>query len=874
MVRKLILGIIVVAIAISAPVRVARDVGGTASGRSNQRNIVRDSAGNLYVVYEALSGAEYQIFIARSSDGGASWNPTWANPSLGSPDNHNNPTIAIDSYDTLHIVWRGNYSSGNDANLLYTRYPNPAITTICAYSGYPSAYCPSIAVGPDNDLHVAWTGCPSSWFIRYMRYDRATSTWGVIEDVGPRTPSRWPAVEVDQAGRPHVVYRNTYSGHYHAAHRMKDAGVWIGYNGESHDSLDDIDIEASVEYTSIFIDSLENVHATWQWMSAFAANPDSVRYRKYASAASSWGAIQTPFGNSAVDAHITNPFHIVVDDLGYVYIFYDDSDSLYCYVYSDLGATTHLDTLLHNDIKARFPSARGSKWPAFNRPQYPCIDYVYTWTDPDSAIVSLMFDELCLEPVTVDTTKVCADYVLPLDSTFSSCSDQEIRFFVGCCEWGDSVKITSTDSTVEYFDSTTMTWEDALYLDPTPWGTYWVHLDTDSCNWIWSEYPASGGTGDWFRVFVNSGCSSIDTAFIRIQVDNQGTLYGNGTYIDTTHGNPGSGSTGWRQLFEFDLTAYFHGGVDTLEIMGYNAGGSAGMLFEIYVICSAVCCGEIDESTIDFEVDGSHYTIIDPELSWDGDSLLSFIPIPPDTFEHGDTVTACIDAVSDTCTGALEFPVCVSFFVDLEPPVIWGISPLPDTISVDLLPNFEFYLIDSMAGLDTGTVVFTVDGIVETTIFSPSGDDWYFQWTPDSSYVRGDSVELCLTAKDSAGYCLENTLDTCWYYYVLSCRPLDILIDCPIPCYAFSACSSAAIVFAVNDTAGFGIDTMRAYFTIIENHISGLADTSYLMPPSPRINFDFSMDSTITVWGNWAEGDSITITLDSLFSQDSCMTTP
>ncbi len=859
---------------LSAPVRIARDVAGTASGLNNQRMIVRDSAGNLYVAYEAIIGTDSEIYIARSTDNGATWNSAWANLTSSLSNHHRMPTMAIDAFDTLHIIWRGN-TTGSDANLLYTRYPNPSITTICTYSAYPGAFCPSLAVGPNNNLHAAWSGCPSSWLVRYSMFNRATASWGPHEDVGPRTPSRWPSIDIDQSGRPHVVYRNNYSSNYHIAHRMKDGAAWIGFNGQNHDSLDFDDIAAAVEYTSLFIDSLENLHAIWQWMAGFMTNADSIRYRTYWNSTSSWSGLRTIFGNTAADPRVSYSGDVVVDDHGYVYIFYHDDDSIFCRIFSNLGATFYLDTLLVNNAKARFPNARGSKWPAFNRPQYPCIDYVYTWAHPDSPVVSLMFDRLCLEPEDVDTTKICAEALFPAEGSFTSCPDQRIDFFIGCCEFGDTIKITSTDTTVEYYDSTSGTWVPAIALDPTPWGTYWVHLDTDSCNWVWSEYPALGSHGNWFRVLVESGCSSIDTAFIRIQVDNQGTIYANGTYIDTTHGNPGSGSTGWRMLHEFDLTEYFHGGVDTLTIMGYNSGGYAGMLFELYVICAGACCGQIAPMTIDFSVDGDHFTILDPELSWDGDSILTFIPIAPDTFEHGDTVHACLENVADTCTGWLEDPVCITFYVDLQPPAIWGIDPAPDSMAPFVPEFFDFYLADSMAGLDTASIVFTVDGVEQTISLTPSGGSWFVQWAPDTSlYNRGDTLELCVTAADSANYCPPNVLDSCWFYYVTPCRPMDISVICPLPCFSFVACSSASVVFAVSDTSGFGIDTTRAYFTVIEHHPSTIADTSRFATPSPFILFDFSSDTMVALWRNWSDGDSVIVILDSLFSLDGCPTTP
>ncbi|RKZ30777.1 hypothetical protein DRQ36_04250, partial [bacterium] len=576
-------------------------------------------------------------------------------------------------------------------------------------------------------------------------------------------------------------------------------------------------------------------------------------------------------------AHVNYSGDVVVDNAGDVYVLYHDNDSVFCKVSEDGGATFTIDTVLVNDYQARFPNARGSKFPSFNRVDYPCIDYVYTWADPDSPVVSLMFDRYCIVPVIEETTEVCAHFGEPAESSYTSCEDQNITAYIGCCEWGTMVKITSTDSTVEYFDSTTMSWQNALYLDPTPWGTYWVHLDTDSCNWVWSEYPATSSHGDWFRVLVNSDCETIDTAFIRIQVDNQGTLYGNGTYIDTTHGNPGGGSTGWRTLHEFDLTPYFHGEVDTLEIMGFNAGGIAGMLFELYVICSSPCCGEIDSLSIDFTINGVHYGVTDGEIIWDGDSTLVFTPIPPDTFRDGDTIIACVENAVDTCGGVLDSVVCVEFFVDLSPPVIWDIVPPPDTIITDTLPNISFHLFDSITGVDTSSIVFTVEALPESPTVVWDGASWLVEWTPASAFSRGDTVDICVTVTDTTDYCPDNRLDTCWQIYIKPCVPVDVWVDCPLPCYSFTSCSTQQMIFGINDTTGTGIDTMRVFFDVEIFRGGALFDSYTVSEPSDSLFFTIfgALDSLYaTVRGNWADGDSVIINMDSVFTIDGCKTEP
>jgi len=660
--------LILITIALADPVKIVRDVHSTASGRNNQRTIVRNSQGHLFVCYCASDGSNYQVYIARSTDEGNTWEPTWATIT-DSDDDERDPTLAIDSYDTLHVVWRGNISSGNDADLMYTRYPNPVTTTICAHSGYPGAYCPSLAVGPDDDLHVTFTGCPSSWEVRYVYMDRATYTWGTPEDIGPMTPSRWPSIEVDSLNRPHVVYRNEYSGNYHAAHRMKTTTGWKGFNGEDFDTLDMyISGDDALEYTSVFIDSLENVHAIWQWMDSFASNPDTIRYRRYDTFLGGWQPIENIFGNSASDSRTVYNGDVIASPDGQVFIVFHDNDSIFCKIYHDWGASFNAETLLTNQNQARFPNARGSKYPQTNRPISPCIDYVYVWSDPDSAVDYLMFDHFCAKVGSEETTYVCGHFAADtVDSAYIPLHQQTFDVYIGCCPGTDTTRLLSDTSTVEYFDSVSMSWEPVIYPDPTIWLPC---TRIDDARWVWDEDPAGSYSGEWFRTFLNTGCEVMGNTIIRIQCDNQATIYVNGVYVDTTHGNSGTGMAGWRTMYEFDLTPYVHGGEDTITIMGYNSGGDGGLLFEIISVCSSPCCGSIVPTSIGLTINDSIYALSYPEMSWDGESTLTFTALPPDTFEHSDTIAACIVSAGDTCGGLLFDTFCVDFAVSFPTPDI------------------------------------------------------------------------------------------------------------------------------------------------------------------------------------------------------------
>jgi len=70
---------------------------------------------------------------------------------------------------------------------------------------------------------------------------------------------------------------------------------------------------------------------------------------------------------------------------------------------------------------------------------------------------------------------------------------------------------------------------------------------------------------------------------------------------------------------------------------------------------------------------------------------------------------------------------------------------------------------------------------------------------------------------------------------------------------------------------GGQIDTMRVYFTIrVVNRTAG-TDSSYILS-EPTDFIEFTDDTIATVWGNWSDRDSVTISLDSLYTSLDCRT--
>jgi hypothetical protein len=99
-------------------------------GYSDQRKLARDSSGALFAAYRKKfrqgNDLDYHIFVARSTDEGATWTAlNGGRPVETTGDfNQRTPGIAIDSRDAIHVTWYGNdadHSGENDRQIKYVR---------------------------------------------------------------------------------------------------------------------------------------------------------------------------------------------------------------------------------------------------------------------------------------------------------------------------------------------------------------------------------------------------------------------------------------------------------------------------------------------------------------------------------------------------------------------------------------------------------------------------------------------------------------------------------------------------------------------------------------------------------------------------------
>jgi len=185
--------------------------------------IAVDSSGGLHVVWH--SSGPYAIYYKTSADGGETWTPgrrlTW------NPGNSGWPAIAVDSSDNLHVVW--NDDMLGNAEIFYKKSTNSGVawTTdkrITWTSDYSES--PAIAVDSSDTLHVVWWDfTPGNCEIFYKSSSDMGVTW-----IPGRTltwnsgDSRSPAVAVDPFGNLHVVWNDDTPGNNEIYYRKSTDG--------------------------------------------------------------------------------------------------------------------------------------------------------------------------------------------------------------------------------------------------------------------------------------------------------------------------------------------------------------------------------------------------------------------------------------------------------------------------------------------------------------------------------------------------------------------------------------------------------------------------------------------------------------------------
>ncbi len=159
-----------------------------------------------------------------------------------------------------------------------------------------------------------------------------------------------------------------------------------------------------------------------------------------------------------------------------------------------------------------------------------------------------------------------------------------------------------------------------------------------------------------------------------------------------------------------------------------------------------------------------------------------------------------------------------------------------------------------MCGTDTDTITELTDSIITLPIDFPFCDSAY----------------LVSVVYDSFG---NRGVDTSCAFLIAPCAPVSLSI-CP-PYISYNSCINPAGIFHIEESDSTAIDTTAAFFTIYIYEDGVLTDSTCVNSPNPAIIWSGSeWNYDVSIFPSVADGDSVIITLDSLFNIYGCKIYP
>ena len=251
------------------------------SGRSEYPAIAIDSADTIHVVWDDYPFSITEIYYKRSTDGGATWST--AKTLAWTSGQSVRPAIAIDSTDAIHVVWQdsspGNheiyYKSSKDGGVTWSATQNLTSTLGGSMS-------PTVAIGSGDSVHVVWQdSTPGNWEIHYKRSTDGGTTWGGARRLTwTDGESLNPAIA--SGDNTHVVWEEEESGNYEIYYKRSTDG------GTTWGTAKRLTWTSAGSFApAIAMGTSGQVHVAW---SDDAPGNDEIYYRRSTDGGATWSA--------------------------------------------------------------------------------------------------------------------------------------------------------------------------------------------------------------------------------------------------------------------------------------------------------------------------------------------------------------------------------------------------------------------------------------------------------------------------------------------------------------------------------------------------------------------------------------------------------
>jgi len=293
------------------------------SGWSFDAAIAIDSSNTIHVVWEddTLTPGRPEIYYQKSTDGGVTWS-TSQNITQNSGWSYS-PDIAVDSSKNIHVVWIDDHYTGN-YEACYKKSTDGGATWSAGenltYSEFNDCSEPSIFVDSFDNLHVV-ASQPYPWWIVgtdteicYMKSADAGVTWMYRIINGNNSGySEKPKIAVDSSNNPHVVWCDNTPGNYEIYYNQSTDG------GDNWATSKKLTQNSGWSYSpDISVDPSNNPHVVWS-----DSSPGNLEifYRKSTNRGATW----TPRKRLTWTSSMSQEPDIAVDSHGDLHLVWEDN---------------------------------------------------------------------------------------------------------------------------------------------------------------------------------------------------------------------------------------------------------------------------------------------------------------------------------------------------------------------------------------------------------------------------------------------------------------------------------------------------------------------------------------------------------------------
>jgi hypothetical protein len=205
-----------------------------------------DTAGIAYVAWEDRRNGDWDIYFAKSTDSGA----TWSDPNImvnSGPGNANSPSIAVDPQGTIYVAWQDDRNTDFDIYLAKSRDggdtwtdPNIRVNVSGAHQRNPV-----MAVDSTGTVNVAWEDNRwSDWDIYFARSTDSGETWSNANRVNTAPSSTTqihPTMDVDSSGTIYIAWEDEING---------NEDIYLGISSDGGVTWSDPSIKVNTDATT------------------------------------------------------------------------------------------------------------------------------------------------------------------------------------------------------------------------------------------------------------------------------------------------------------------------------------------------------------------------------------------------------------------------------------------------------------------------------------------------------------------------------------------------------------------------------------------------------------------------------------------------